>query len=112
MSYEGYEEYICPNGHYWAEDALNLVHASKNEVQKFTTCRICNQYAQYECSVDQTNGVELENPWTLSGPKSEIGFQEQECRDHRGNVFYQKIPLYKPDVESGRWREFHKVTPV
>lgn len=49
MSYEGYEQLICENGHYWEEDALQMF-------EEYGVCRICQGKVAWSNSVDQTNG--------------------------------------------------------
>lgn len=103
MSYEGYEEFICVNGHYWADDALSLMHASNSEKKSALVCPHCKKKAQYTCSVDQTNGMDESDPDTLSGPKVEVGFDDLACKDHYGNKYFVKRLKYAPDLASGRW---------
>jgi len=45
MSYEGYEQYWCKNGHYWAADCYSPE----------PICHICKEKAVFENSVDETN---------------------------------------------------------
>jgi hypothetical protein len=49
MSYEGYEEYMCEDGHYWAEDALYSLDISEFD------CPDCKKKAIWNNPVDQTN---------------------------------------------------------
>jgi hypothetical protein len=106
MSYEGYEEYICVNGHYWAADALSLIHSTNAEKRSALVCPHCKKQAQYTCSVDQTNGMDENEPWSLSGPKTDVGFDDLPREDHHGNKYFVKLPRYAPDLTSGRWRTF------
>lgn len=46
MSYEGYVQFICPQGHYWTEDCY----------QDRGECPKCGYAAIWENSVDITNG--------------------------------------------------------
>lgn len=52
MSYEGYSQFLCKEGHYWTEDS-HLTMYSELEENK---CPICNESAIYENMVDVTNG--------------------------------------------------------
>lgn len=52
MSYEGYEQCICENGHYFEQDATPYVGALEGE----TTCPTCRKEAVWFNCVDQTNG--------------------------------------------------------
>jgi len=51
MSYEGYSQFICKNGHYWTEDCY-----SEAEIIKDNKCPICKQSAVWRNMVDVTNG--------------------------------------------------------
>lgn len=48
MSYEGYKQYICKNGHYWTADIYD--YDNQNE------CPICGEPPEWTNSVDDTNG--------------------------------------------------------
>lgn len=48
MSYEGYSQLLCKNGHYWTVDCWN-----SNGKQK---CPTCGERQVWENSVDITNG--------------------------------------------------------
>lgn len=52
MSYEGYVEHLCKNGHYWTIDVY----------QDYHSCPHCTEESVWKHSVDCTNGeVELED---------------------------------------------------
>ena len=51
MSYEGYEQKICKNGHYWTEDAIEFMW--DDEVRE---CYKCGEKPIWENSVNLTNG--------------------------------------------------------
>lgn len=104
MSYEGYEEYICPDGHHWIVDASIMLYGEQSEKIQATMCPECKKMAFYHCSVDETNGIEEDNPYTLPGPKEEIGFEDKPMTDHRGNKYFLKIDKYRPILASGRWK--------
>lgn len=59
MSYEGYEQCICANGHYFTVNALSVVDYNPK-------CYSCNAKAVWTNSVDQTQG-------------DEYGYIPQEC---------------------------------
>lgn len=103
MSYEGYEEFICENGHYWAVDASVLIYGSDEERKFAYICPHCKKMAQYQCSVDETNGSDPSCPQTLAGTKTEVGFDDVECKDHYGNKYFVKRSHYAPDLDNGRW---------
>jgi len=49
MSYEGYEQVLCANGHLWIEDALKATH------EGYDLCQVCKAMPVWSNSVDQTN---------------------------------------------------------
>ena len=49
MSYEGYDQFLCKNGHHWTEDA----YTSNDK----GLCRICGESIIWENCVDITNGT-------------------------------------------------------
>ena len=50
MSYEGYSQFWCKNGHYWTVDC-NLLYGEENQ-----RCPICNEEEVKENMVNVTNG--------------------------------------------------------
>lgn len=93
MSYEGSTEYLCANGHYLCtscyEDAPD-------------GCSVCGAALSYSHSIDETNGVDPEDPGTMPGDKECIGQDDQWREDHYHNRYAFAIPRYKP-LEG--WRE-------
>jgi len=51
MSYEGYEMYLCANGHLTREDALAGCYFGEEP----TICTVCKEPMVWRCCVDQTN---------------------------------------------------------
>lgn len=51
MSYEGYSQFLCRNGHYWKVDALGMMFDSEKQ-----QCPICWEDEVFENMVDVTNG--------------------------------------------------------
>ena len=51
MSYEGYEQYLCSNGHLHEEDAHVTIWSDPLMV-----CSICHEPFVWKNSVDETNG--------------------------------------------------------
>ncbi len=86
MSYEGYIEYLCVNGHYTTSDCYD---------ERVKKCPHCCGAIEYENSVDQTNG-ETEHPATRPGKKVEIGFDDDWRSDHYGNRYAAKVLRYAP----------------
>ena len=101
MSYEGYVEYLCKNGHYAAFDCYNDPDHG--------VCDYCHEPYEWRHSVDQTNGIcygEYDgygegigepHPSTVDGPITEIGFDDEWHTDHHGNKYSRKVVRYKPD---------------
>ena len=56
MSYEGYSQFLCKNGHYWTEDCY--MAGDDNE------CLICHGPVFWENMVDVTNGCYDYDPVT------------------------------------------------
>jgi len=65
MSYEGYEVFVCLDGHRWSHDVY--------DPGRSRSCPYCQKDAAWSCSVDQTN-CEYE------GPKLEIAEQAPTCK--------------------------------
>lgn len=107
MSYEGREEYICNNGHYWMTGDSGSMF---DDV--VPTCPVCKTAAKYNCSIDDTNGYDSDNPYTYGGPKEIIDSVDIPHTDHYGNKYFTKLDLYKPldyiacngNVFTDRWR--------
>lgn len=93
MSYEGYSEYLCENGHYTACDVT---------VDEPATCWFCGARWQFYHAVDQTNGIEEENPSTMPAPKREIGIDDDWRMDRHGNRYAYAVPRFEPVAE---WRK-------
>lgn len=105
MSYEGYEEHICENGHHWTLDAgFYSFGQPEDSGPDFYNCPHCGKPAKYMASVDQTNGYYEDDPSTFAAPKKEVGFEDKWQTDHYGNKYAVKIRLYEPDLTVKRWR--------
>ena len=67
MSYEGYSQFICKNGHYFT---LDCSYADDNP-----ECPNCFSKPIWENGVDQTNGCEStdDNPSDLSHTHEKVG---------------------------------------
>ncbi len=55
MSYEGYSQFWCKNGHYWTVDCEELPNLMYEEPVK-QKCSICKEEEVFENMVDVTNG--------------------------------------------------------
>jgi len=104
MSYEGYEEFICKNKHYYTVDAMNFVHGIGT-----IKCPHCGADPKFQCSVDVTNGCYEDEPWTMDGPKTEVGFEDIPHEDHYGNKYFTKLAHYEPVLNTDRWGEVETI---
>jgi hypothetical protein len=50
MSYEGYTQFLCPDGHYWTE-----CETYGNDPEGGFTCPVCERKPSWSNSVDDTN---------------------------------------------------------
>jgi len=92
MSYEGYIEFICPNGHYhFVDDGYEA-----EQYKKLIECQICHTRPIFFHQVDVTNGYDESHADTCNAEKEEIGFDDQWHSDHYGNKYATKIFKYKP----------------
>ena len=95
MSYEGYEEFICTNGHYWTEDAMTFSYGTEEEQATACKCNYCKEPYHYARSVDETNGIIEEDIRTQRARLIEIGFDNVWHEDHLGNKYATKELKYK-----------------
>jgi hypothetical protein len=80
MSYEGYVEHLCPDGHYWAVDAYMESTPER--------CPRCGKSSAWSHDVDETNGVQYDEsgepypntvPWPLEVDRyEEVVIRRQE----------------------------------
>lgn len=54
MSYEGFSQLLCKNGHYWEVDCNELTYLDSFE--EYPRCPICGEQIVWENMVDLTNG--------------------------------------------------------
>jgi len=64
MSYEGYEIYLCEQGHRWSRDVYS---------PKAPNCPHCKGPRVWTCSIDQTNGDESEPKLEVAEPAPACG---------------------------------------
>ena len=50
MSYEGYELFVCANGHKWSWGAFSYIKTGEKD-----DCPHCEAKAVWSCAIDQTN---------------------------------------------------------
>lgn len=86
MGYNGYTEYLCAKGHYSTCDCRDSLTACQTEG--------CDAALTYRHAVDETNGLDENDPAACPAPKKEIGFQDAWHDDHYGNRYATKIPIY------------------
>lgn len=96
MSYEGYEQYICPNKHSWERDAR-----SNDEC----VCPVCREAPEFYHDVETTNGVCESIPSSLPADMNEVGFEDDWRTDHYGNRYAIKIPHYVP-ANPAQWKVY------
>ncbi len=102
MSYEGYEEYLCENGHYFTHNAYSTVRYE---------CPNCQARVAYRHSVDTANGYghdrfyceqnneEYDNSfYDESAPKMENRWDDIWRTDHYGTRYAEKLLKYLPDL--------------
>ncbi len=101
MSYEGYQEKLCSNGH--------LSHSSDTygdfiESGSPLVCKFCASPFVFTHSVNETNGIEYDDdgvPYseTIPYPFKETGFDDIWKEDHYGNKYAVKRLKY--EIPSG-----------
>jgi len=101
MSYEGYQEKLCSNGHLsYSSD----IYGDFIESESPLVCSFCKAPFVFSHEVDETNGVlfddnDNELPHTIPFPFKEIGFDDIWKEDHYGNKYAVKILKY--EIPSG-----------
>ena len=93
MSFEGYYQYICVNGHQWSGTIWMLGDEE---------CLVCHAPFEFEHMVDRTNGTVEDDPSTFAAPMKVIGFTDKWNTDHHGNKYATKIRTYIP--VGSRWK--------
>lgn len=70
MSYEGYYQLWCPNGHYWEQNVYAFDEC----------CSRCGEHYIVENSVDETNGVEpVGFGWGYIQPEVDVPAVTETC---------------------------------
>lgn len=92
MSYEGYEEFLCVNGHHSIVDAFD---------DDPTCCPQCGARLAYRHSVDETNGVEEGLPDTMPAPTRVVAYEVRTIR----------VPLHVPVSEWVKIAEESRTIP-
>jgi len=97
MSFEGYYQILCLNGHHVAEDAYSYLGDS-------WACPTCGAKAAWENLVDVTNGSYDDNGVRVDG-FVELEVMEEGCActcEKCGNVHYTSPIRYRVPEEKGR----------
>ena len=84
MSYEGYEQHLCANGHEFFQDAYD------DDVENCPHCDAPSVWVHY---VDQTNGDDG-SPYTRR-VTLEVKTEEQYCTCHCGNTHTIAVATYE-----------------
>lgn len=92
MSYEGYEEYLCTEGHYSSYSCWQ---------DRPTVCGVygCTKPLVLRHAVDETNG------FGKPAQKVEIGWEDVPMKDHYGNAYFVKNLRFSPPVEGSKWNK-------
>ncbi len=96
MSFEGYYQYICVDGHQCSGDIWSL-----GDGKECPECWCCAPF-EFEHMVDQTNGIVEDDPSTFAAPMKEVGFTDTWRTDHYGNKYATKTRTYVP--EGSEWK--------
>jgi len=75
MSYEGYSQFLCKNGHLWTKDCNELMYNDKKQ-----KCPVCGKEEVWENMVDVTNGSYDDDGTRIDG------FIELKRRSERSGV--------------------------
>jgi hypothetical protein len=96
MSYEGYAEFLCKSGHYWTMSYSEESFLENRSAPNIYTCPHCGLRPSMYHDVNETNGIDEDDPNTLPAKKKEIGFDDEWRIDHYGNKYAVKIIKFKP----------------
>lgn len=82
MSYEGYSQFLCKNGHHWTRDCYELPQIYEEEVKQ--KCPKCGEEEVWENMVNETNGTYDDDGERIDGYvelkiKSEISGRCSAC---------------------------------
>ena len=95
MSFEGFNEYLCENGHYFSCDVF---------MDQPVQCPVCRARLKYSRMVDQTNGIIEGEPGTYPAELVTIGYTDIPKVDRLGNKYFTTINKYDPKLKQD-WRE-------
>ncbi len=97
MSYEGYEEKLCSNGHL---SHSSDIYGDFAENESLLVCNFCKEPFVFIHSIDETNGILFDSigneiPTTIPYPFKEVGFDDIWKEDHYGNKYAVKRLKYE-----------------
>ncbi len=101
MSYEGYQEKLCSNGHLsYSSD----IYEDFAENESLLVCNFCKEPFVFIHSIDETNGILFDSIGkeilsTISYPFIVIGYDDDWKKDHYGNSYSEKVYCY--EIPSG-----------
>lgn len=95
MSYEGYTEYLCAEGHRWQIDAME--EAMQEDCGLGPLCPRCRKPSIWSHCVDETNGIVCDengvpDPDTLPYPLEVERYEEITIR----------VPIYKIPADAAK----------
>jgi hypothetical protein len=121
MSYEGYTQVLCKNGHYHTYDCYTWScicdtswDIDKQEPREWK-CPICQASLAWRNGVNLTNGSFEVNPETGKEERidgyvelEENGFEDVWHEDHYGNKYVTKLMHYKVPDEGERYERLRR----
>lgn len=95
MSFEGFYECLCENGHYHQVNTSHEWFYFYEGTSPFI-CNFCKAKCAFTHLCDVTNGFGKDYPQSLPASKEEIGFDDEPAQDHHGNKYFIKHSKYQP----------------
>ncbi len=96
MSYEGFTEYLCINGHYHTQDCYATLGGK---------CPECKTTQMVWHDVDMTNGYEEDNSSTYEAPKIHIRNDYIPAKDEFGVEYHRQVKIYSVEItENSPWK--------
>jgi hypothetical protein len=96
MSFEGYVEYLCEDGHY------NRLDASYLWDMHTPTCTYCARPVAWSRVVDETNGIDFDDPSTLPYAALEVLTPERTERCSLGHMHVTAPARYRIPVSAAK----------
>ena len=97
MSFEGYVQILCENGHLNSRDAIDWMYSELSDYK----CEECGGKLVWENTVDETNGVDPETGYGYGYVELEVDKPAVVCTcDKCGNKHEVEAETYKiPEVK-------------